>query len=348
MTSKRVLRTEITTLTAHDFPVIQAEAITSTNCTLFLGLDQQNLVLWAAPRTNLEQYEKASVYKSLLNQQFVKFIFHEDTQSIFIGTSDGRIEVVHLKRVIAPLIGDVYDFYLEHQMSILVFQNSAVTDLQLIKQKNVILATSANRIGIVHNIFTRNAVLKVKIEAGKLQHIMSFKLDEKRDIIYLSDKKQQVQLYQLFDIDQSCMRAEHICALGTHGHVGDITAIELNINKQLLFTGGKKENVCVWDVMHHGQPKLIYSVKDNTGSVSAIQFDHDAQILVAGDKSGAVVVWDANRTIVITRFIAHCVSLNGLILKGGKLITWGSDFLIKYWQLYEDTSTYMDYEEKLE
>jgi len=76
-----------------------------------------------------------------------------------------------------------------------------------------------------------------------------------------------------------------------HCHEGGAYSMVYAPNHQLLFTGGKKGIICVFDIR---QRKIIQSIHAHSTNIKAMAIDKSESFFVTGSTEGAIRIYDVN------------------------------------------------------
>ncbi|MBE9142835.1 AAA-like domain-containing protein [Planktothrix mougeotii] len=114
-----------------------------------------------------------------------------------------------------------------------------------------------------------------------------------------------------------------------NGHKGNVTAVNISPDLQLIATGSDDQTVKIWKP----DGTLLHILK-HTGAVWRVMFSPDSRLIVSGSLDGTVKLWRVDGTL-ITSFQAHEGPAWGVAFSpDGKLIaSSGGDKQVKLWTL---------------
>ena len=118
----------------------------------------------------------------------------------------------------------------------------------------------------------------------------------------------------------------------TCGHVGNVLAIALNEDGNLVASGGEDKVVRLWDLRTNTQIKALLGHRDK---VSAVAFGQ-SNTLYSGGFDRTIKVWDAAQQAYVESLFGHQAPIHSLDNLNEKFLSCSADKTCRIWKIAEE------------
>ncbi|MBD3883575.1 serine/threonine protein kinase [Phormidium tenue FACHB-886] len=133
------------------------------------------------------------------------------------------------------------------------------------------------------------------------------------------------------------------CVQTLIGHTGEVTALSLSPNGQIVASGSSDRTIKLWrletgELLHTFAGRSLWSTAGHRDWISALAFGFDGRVLISASNDGTVKLWNLSNRQLISTLPSNgwAVSAIAFDSDGALLVSGNSDGLIQLWDAETD------------